>query len=130
MSITLKDGGPAFPQKEPLTSDHAGMSLRQMYAMNAPQAPDWFRFEPENTQPGVPPVPQKWGAEQRAEFAYIKDGSLDIGAALPEVREFWRSYGPAREKLEAWRLDMRSRKFFAWRWFYADMMLETERGGL
>lgn len=29
------DGGPAFPQKEPLTSDHAGMSMRAYYAGEA-----------------------------------------------------------------------------------------------
>lgn len=32
---TIKDGGPAFPQKEPLTSDWHGMSLRDYFAIHA-----------------------------------------------------------------------------------------------
>ena len=34
----VKDGGPAFPQKEPLTSDCQGMSLRDHFAGLAMQA--------------------------------------------------------------------------------------------
>jgi len=31
----VKDGSPAFPLKEPLTSDHPGMSLRDYFAAKA-----------------------------------------------------------------------------------------------
>ena len=34
-SATIDDGGPAFPQKEPLTSDHHGMSLLDYFAGQA-----------------------------------------------------------------------------------------------
>lgn len=32
MSEAIKDGGPAYPLKEPLTSDALGMSLRDYFA--------------------------------------------------------------------------------------------------
>ena len=32
---TINDGGPAFPLKEPLTSDSLGMSLRDYFAAKA-----------------------------------------------------------------------------------------------
>ena len=38
MSETINDGGPAFPLKEPLTSDCLGMSLRDYFAAKAMQA--------------------------------------------------------------------------------------------
>ena len=45
---TINDGGPAFPLKEPLSSDHEGMTLRDYFAAKAmqglcahPESPDW-----------------------------------------------------------------------------------------
>ena len=35
---TINDGGPAFPLKEPLTSDYLGMSLRDYFAAKAMQS--------------------------------------------------------------------------------------------
>ena len=32
---TINDGGPAFPLKQPLTSDYLGMSLRDYFAAKA-----------------------------------------------------------------------------------------------
>ena len=37
MSEKINDGGPAFPLKEPLTSDCLGMSLRDYFATDALQ---------------------------------------------------------------------------------------------
>lgn len=135
MAITLKDGGQAFPRPAAWSpsgmtgsSAESGMSMRQYYAAHAPAAPDWFRFETDNLPPTVPSVPQGWDTEQRAEFLMIKEGSIDEACAKLEVREFWRIYSPARAKLEVWRMDMRKRKFFAWRWFFADMMIATNTG--
>jgi len=34
---TINDGGPAFPLKEPLSSDHEGMTLRDYFAAKAMQ---------------------------------------------------------------------------------------------
>ena len=38
MSEKINDGGPAFPLKEPLTSDCLGMSLRDYFAAKAMQS--------------------------------------------------------------------------------------------
>lgn len=38
MSEPTNDGGPAFPLKEPLTSDSPGMSLRDYFAAKAMQS--------------------------------------------------------------------------------------------
>jgi hypothetical protein len=126
MAIRLKDGGPAFPQKEPLTSDHPGMTMRQWYAAHAPNAPEWFRLDVEDMPTKIPAVPENWDAAERAEFAMIKEGTLPPAAASDDVQVFWKRYEQARLRAEAWRQEMRQKKFFAWRWFYADMMLETE----
>ncbi|MBV1814487.1 hypothetical protein KTT58_17215 [Pseudomonas viridiflava] len=46
------DGGPAFPLKEPLTSDSTGMSLRDYFAANAPSIPfAWFAPNMDSAEP-------------------------------------------------------------------------------
>jgi hypothetical protein len=131
MAITLKDGGPAYPHV--IVGDlgqtrevHEGMSMRQWYAAHAPAVPEWFRLKDDGDWPKVPSVPDEWGPVERGEFSMIKDGSMLPAAACDDVQVFWRRYEPARVRAEAWRQEMRQKKFFAWRWFYADMMLETE----
>lgn len=102
------------------------MTLRQWYAAHAPNVPEWFRLKNEDMPPKIPPVPDNWNTAERAEFAMIKEGSLLPTAASDDVQVFWRRYEPALARAEAWREEKRQKKFFAWRWHYADMMLQTE----
>lgn len=134
MAIRLKDGGPALPRAaawspggSSASDAQEGLSLRQWYATHAPDVPQWFRLDTEDLPPKVPAVPENWDAAERAEFAMIKEGTLPMEAACDDVQIFWRRYEPARVRAEAWREEMRQKKFFAWRWHYADMMLETEK---
>lgn len=136
MSVRLKDGGPAFGGMRRIhrqgyaTNDFEpvdGMSLRQWYAAHAPAVPEWFRCEFDELVPKVPPVPIHWTAELRSDFALLREGGIEAAGAHEDVREFWKLYEPARARLDAWRNRMREKKFFKWRWHYADMMLETEK---
>lgn len=102
--------------------------IRRYYAAHAPAAPEWFRLKTGDIPPKIPAVPDNWDTAERAEFAMIKEGTLQPAAACDDVQVFWNRFEPARLRAEAWRDEMRQKKFFAWRWYYADMMLETERG--
>lgn len=128
MAITLKDGGPAFPCATGDFVLNEGMSMRQWYAAHAPAVPEWFRLKNDSDWPKVPAVPKEWDAAELAEFTMLKAGTLELGAVSDDVLVFWRRYEPARARLEAWRDKMRQKKFFAWRWYYADQMIASERG--
>lgn len=136
MTIRLKDGGPAFPEQIAVTptgdtySGLGGMTLRQWYAAHAPAVPEWFRLRDDGDWPKVPSVPDEWGPVERGEFSMIKDGSMLPAAACDDVQVFWRRYEPSRARFEAWRNKMKARKFFAWRWYYADQMIASERGAI
>lgn len=105
---------------------HNGMNLRQYYAAHAPlPIPDWFRVEWDEPPPFIPAPPKDWDAVRRDEFVRLKSG--DVAEFAPEqvVMAFYLEWKAANTEHIAWRDGQRERKFFMWRWHFADMMIKT-----
>lgn len=120
-----KSGGPGGAS---YTEMHAGMDMRQYYAAHAPAVPDWFRLEREGSMPAVRPTPDSFSDDERAQLVLLYNGTLRKDAASVEVVDFWMAQSQEKFALDAWRNKMREKKFFAWRWHYADMMIQSEGG--
>lgn len=127
----MKTGRSAFPSQEQIDYPsnsvmqyYAGMTLRDYFAARAPQpAPDWFKHEPSSKRPVAPDAALLTDA-QREQLAGLGD-YYDFTDVDAEVVAFAEARDAAAEALEAWRNEQRRIKFFAWRWFYADMMIKT-----
>jgi len=105
------------------------MNDRDYFAAHAPyQIPEWFRFDAGNNMPRVPDAPSHWGAAQSTEFLDLKEERSRVVDVSMEVAEFYARWLEARGKHAAWRDQMRERKYFAWRWYYADQMIANRRG--
>lgn len=116
---------PAFPILGACAEHQfCGMTLRDYFAAHAPdKIPDWFKGEYAADMPIEPVVPSSWSAAQSAEFSDLKEGML-LAAVSPEVADFYGTWKLAHEQRAAWRDRQRARKYFSWRWHYADMMLK------
>ncbi|MDN4061172.1 hypothetical protein QPK31_23410 [Massilia sp. YIM B02769] len=110
---------PAFPSTGPVAE--RGMSLRDYFAVRAPKAPDWFRYQPTTPQPQLP-SPICLTEPQRDQFSGLGE-CFTADEVDREVVEFAALYGKAEEARAAWRDEQRKAKFFAWAWYYADAML-------
>lgn len=137
MSTTKDDGGPAFP-RDHASDGHNGMSLRDYFAAKAPtEIPDWFRC---SGQP-VPSAPTTEQALQQVKgfdsFSYSQKDTLrawlrdpvfdleadiaDIGAAANEIMRL------AELDRENVRRENTAARYYAWRWAYADAMLNARK---
>lgn len=111
------------PKPVPKYSD---MTMRQYYAAHAPAVPDWFRLETDEKPPILPMLPEDFTTSERNDFELMKSSAPAPWSV--RVSEFYDTWLAAKRELEAWRNQMRERKFFAWRWHYADMMTQSENG--
>jgi hypothetical protein len=103
--------------------------LRAYFATHAPQSiPDWFKGERTTSVPAIPDAPSHWGAAQASQFADLKNGTGLVSHASPEVADFYARWLAAKDRQNAWRDQQRERKYFAWRWYYADQMMASRRG--
>lgn len=141
MSAHCNDGGPAFPLAAKFTDAQGdavavahGMTLRDWYATYAPEAPDWFvdssveqapsRINPAlyvQTLPGY----KSLSKEARSSLgAWMRDGTWDLeGAEAVLANE--ATEAATRRDIDIARIERSNaaRRFFAWRWHYADQML-------
>ena len=106
-----------------------GMELRDYLAAHAPAIPEWFRLASNERCPPAPSVPAYFDTAQRAEFVSLKDGQLWPDQARAEVREFYEVWRAQKDVQDLWRNHMRERKFFAWRYHYADQMMAARLAG-
>lgn len=98
--------------------------LRDYFAAHAPlPVPDWFKGESGKAMPTVPDAPSYWNAAQAAQFSDLKQGIGLVSHAAREVAEFYAIYLAAKARHAAWRDEQREKKYFAWRWHYADQMM-------
>lgn len=84
---TINDGGPAFPLKEPLTSDYLGMSLRDYFAAKAVPCAykywmeDYYHPQSENGAENEERTSLTGSMEWIAEYAY------DLADAMLAARD-------------------------------------------
>lgn len=121
-----KDGGAAFPDEI-----NEGMSLRDYFAAHAPDdIPFWF------TGPDLPEPPKPVPPPEIADYVrkwWFDNEPSDLVGFLPddapiehhEMADAFQNENVAHcDAIENRRNQLVIRKYFAWRWYYADMMIE------
>ncbi|WP_027817098.1 hypothetical protein [Paraburkholderia bannensis] len=101
------------------------ISLRDSFATSAPsEIPKWFKHKPATPRPIVPVPREELSEEQYREWEGLGDwlDESDVGA---NVKGFDAKYRHAIAAVEAWDAEQRVAEFFAWRWYFADMMIAT-----
>lgn len=94
-----------------------GMTLRDYFAARAPMPiPDWFKHSPNRMMPTKPDILRLTTA-QRAEYSNSEEFQS------PEVIEYSALFNEYQIEMDCWRDEQRERKFFSWRFYFADMML-------
>lgn len=79
------DGGPAFPTHHNTPTgcwSEGGMTLRDWFAGQAPEIPEWFERKEETRKPGPVPHPHKPG--------YMTDGFVVDQPAETQEQHFFR----------------------------------------
>jgi hypothetical protein len=147
----IDDGGPAFPI--PLTidgpdlADHAargvaGMTLRDYFAAHAPALPvgpedrepvypGWFEFDAEAALGPCPPsFPQPEGmteSDWNTLTFYAGEGYAEDEVDRPDLIPLARELRDRQRARRAWRERRDALKFAAYRYAYADLMLEARK---
>jgi len=98
------------------------MNEREYFAAHAPDAPDWFKYEPPSNRPLMPATPSNFTVEQHD---LLKNFICHDSCPDRFVSQLVRRREEAKQAQEVWRNACRERKFFAWRWYYADQMIEA-----
>lgn len=133
-------GGPAFPNVE--VSQHhfgqpdgyMGLSARDYFAARAPaDIPDWFQIENDTPMPkrldrraALHEVAPELEVEVRNSILnWMSDPCFDMDvAARQEIGDRAFAAMENREaEISAWLNRRQARRYFAWRWHYADQML-------
>lgn len=93
------------------------VTLRDYFAAHAPEIPDWFSISTDQ-QPVQ--YPARLDMVPESTKKYIES------LVLPEDRyeEYRRLKMEMEEPYHKWLIEQKSRRYFAWRWHYADMMIE------
>lgn len=125
--MAKKDGNPAFPTF-PYDTDPGseGMSLRDYFAARAPgEIPNWFKhvspvkdFKP---LPSWQELPLK--EDQNQVRDWMSDGCYDLPDNLSWFQEAFVKY---RAAYAVWEEADKIARYFQWRWYYADTMLQTQ----
>lgn len=101
---------------------HPGMTKREVFAKDAPQEiPDWFEFKDPSLKHPVGPTFKNLSPEDdRTVRDWIKDPSYDLDEHLQWFQMAWEQYLEDRFQYEN---QLKIDKYFAWRVYYADMLL-------
>lgn len=109
--------------RERISELKKGASARDLFAAQAPAAPDWF-------EPDFPPKPALFNVwdeinteELRKQWEGYMDW-LDAEDVDPIIVEMYDKVDESRKVIEKWKKEKEIERFFQWRWFYADQMME------
>jgi len=105
----------------------AVFGTREYFAAHAPAMPEWFKQQSEEPAPVVPST-CVLTVDQRHEYYKVKaeEHQGEISAA---VLAFINTEWTAKKVAAEWAMVQRAKSFFAWRRYYADMMIQTLAGG-
>lgn len=127
----MNHGGPAFPthgwtdpHDEPFWPE-PGMSIRQWFAAHAPtEIPHWFEHEPPS-RASIPRLVTVDDVTLPEHKKIVKDWLCDAVCDLPEELTWFVDMRLAySEAFDAWERENLRARYFQWRWFYADAMLQ------
>jgi hypothetical protein len=110
-----------------------GMTLRDYFAARAPaEIPAWYDYRPRDPRPpNVPPFQMLPAYLLEAARAWINDPCYDlqdtasVGDDKALLRAFTEAWDEQKLALEIYDAQKKVGRYFAWRWYYADMMLEA-----
>jgi hypothetical protein len=129
MSEKVKTGGgQAFPTDGEYSGYVAGATLRDYFAARAPvDVPDWFEhISPPKEFPKAP----RWDEVPTEEGQEMVKAWLDDACDLPPYLQwFEEQHRENREGQKQWEKDDKAQRFFAWRWYYGEMMVKTRQQG-
>lgn len=135
------DGGPAFPHTfqtlaaplnaepgrlypaEQVTMVCHGMSTRDYFAAHAPAMPDWFNWKNPEPFPAAPRADKELSQEHYQQWQGLGD-YLEDHEVAPEVLAFRERRDDILAKQATWNQHDSFGKFTAWRWAYADAMVQ------
>ena len=128
---TKEDGGPAFPQKEPLTSDHQGVSLRDYFIAHAPAEPQpWFEpvVDPSFDvlpEPDAPVLVSQKASEEHDAFLADELEAVDIKDKI--VRDYALAFDAHVASEERWEAEHAKQRYIQWPAAWADEMLKARK---
>ena len=99
-----------------------GATMRDYFAANAPEVPDWFKYTPgpQTPRPAMPVL-----QEQPEE---VIKAVADRNKKSPAY-EIWAKLLSAHEEaVAAWHVEINAQRFFAWLWRYATLMMAYREG--
>jgi hypothetical protein len=131
-AINPDDGGPAYPQHDVdmygIHRTTGGMSVRDAFAAQAPEIPSWFKYENPEPAPAMPRADKELSPAHYQQLQglgdYLEDDQVD-----PEVVAYRDRTRAANRAHNSWSMRGKARELAAWRWFYADAMLDERDGG-
>lgn len=102
-------GQPAFPIVAGNTVEALGMTQRQYYAAHAPEVPEWFKYKSHPHDPG--------------EGMYVlSQHERSLPGGMAKERELQQQRAKKHEAVVmAWRIE----RIAAWRFAYADALIEA-----
>lgn len=102
-----------------------GIARRDYFAAHAPEAPDWFVAK------SLPPKPKnvlralaEAGRIEDKDFFVVNQWARGEGILPSELDWLKVEHRSYLEEREAWERDCGAARFFAWRWHYADQMVQ------
>lgn len=129
-NVLSSRSAPAFPttikphpqtmRTEPI--NYHGLSIWQYFAAHAPAIPNWFM--PEDESDGIPSTHGLNEANKR-QLAMVLGNMLSRNDASQEVRSFMVKFDEAKDGRAAAKRKALEHRFFAWRKYYADMMIQA-----
>jgi hypothetical protein len=123
-----KANEPAFPAinfnhgSGQMELQYPGISKREYFAARAPKIPDWFTYTPTGELPILP----SWQDLPEGEHKeIIREWQCDPIYDLPEeLMWFQKKLEAAVKERDDWHNEQYAERFFQWRVFYADRMLQ------
>lgn len=98
-------------------------SRRDYFAANAPDIPDWFDGPPSDVAPPSVMTMVQWRVKNESPPKPLETARETVQRNLRE----WNKYKAERAaERDTWERQQSARRFFAWRWHYADQMLSID----
>lgn len=138
-------GGYAFPvPQDAYDIGECGMSLREYLAAHAPDMPVWFNmpYEPQPSRPSIidgdhlsnPRIREAclaWRRSSQRDNVPAHDLALagETEAEKKFLRDYQAQFEAYAEACEDRRIRHDRKRYFAWRWHYADAMIAARKAG-
>jgi hypothetical protein len=107
------------------------ISRREWFITNAPEVPKWFRNKAEGAPPPNPPelLPEEelTPGQQQELAAWTAGAATDFAGLSRPVQDFmvrWQRVQNQRKEFNAWHMERREEKWWAWANYFADKMTE------